>query len=195
MTAFKGSKTAENLMKAFAGESQARGRYTYYAEKAVEEGFEQIAEIFRETAYNEEMHARLYFDHLVEHLGKDMVEINGAGYPVALADTAVNLQAAAEGEHEEWTILYPGFAKVAEEEGFPEIAKTFNRISGVEEKHEIRYNKLLENVKNGKVFKKDAKVFWKCRRCGYIAESPVAPPKCPVCNHPQAYFEVFVETY
>ncbi len=195
MTAFKGSKTAENLMKAFAGESQARGRYTYYAEKAVEEGFEQIAEIFRETAYNEEMHARLYFDHLVEHLGKDMVEINGAGYPVALADTAVNLQAAAEGEHEEWTILYPGFAKVAEEEGFPEIAKTFNRISGVEEKHEIRYNKLLENVKNGKVFKKDAKVFWKCRRCGYIAESPVAPAKCPVCNYPQAYFEVFVETY
>lgn len=195
MTAFKGSKTAENLMKAFAGESQARGRYTYYAEKAVEEGFEQIAEIFRETAYNEEMHARLYFNHLVENLGKDAVEINGAGYPVALADTEANLQAAAEGEHEEWTILYPGFAKVAEEEGFPRIAKTFNRITEVEEKHEIRYNTLLDNVKNGKVFKKDSKVFWKCRRCGYIAETAVVPPKCPVCAYPQAYFEVFVENY
>lgn len=195
MTAFKGSQTAENLMKAFAGESQARGRYTYYAEKAVEEGFQQIADIFRETAYNEEMHARLYFDHLVENLGKDMVEINGAGYPVALADTEANLLAAAEGEHEEWTDIYPGFAKVAEEEGFPEVAKTFTRISGVEEKHEIRYNKLLENVRNGSVFKKDVKVFWKCRRCGFIAESPIAPPKCPVCLYPQAHFEMFVENY
>ncbi len=195
MTAFKESKTAENLMKAFAGESQARGRYTYYAEKAVEEGFQQIAEIFQETAYNEEMHARLYFNHLVENLGKDMVVINGADYPVALAATAENLQASAEGEHAEWTEIYPGFAKEAEEEGFSAIAKTFTRIADVEEKHEIRYNKLLENVKNASVFKKDAKIFWKCRRCGFIAESPVAPPKCPVCSHPQAYFEMFVENY
>ncbi|GAK60941.1 rubrerythrin [Candidatus Vecturithrix granuli] len=194
MTAFKGSKTAENLMKAFAGESQAKNRYTFYAKVAVKEGFEQIAEIFRETADNEEMHAKLYFQHLVEHLKKDVVEINAA-YPVALAGTAENLLAAAEGEHEEWTDLYPSFAKVAEDEGFPAIAKTFTRIAGVEEKHEIRYNKLYENVKNGAVFKKETKVFWKCRRCGYITESPVAPPKCPVCNHPQAYFEVFVETY
>jgi len=195
MSTFKGSKTAENLMKAFAGESQARGRYTYYAEKAVEEGFEQIAEIFRETAYNEEMHARLYFDHLVKNLGKDMVVINGADYPVALAGTADNLQAAAEGEHAEWTEIYPGFGKEAEAEGFPDVAKTFFRIADVEEKHEARYNKLLENVKNSEVFKKGGKMFWKCRRCGFILESPVAPPKCPVCAHPQAYFELFVENY
>ena len=194
MTAFKGSKTAENLMKAFAGESQAKNRYTFYAKVAVKEGFEQIAEIFRETADNEEMHAKLFFQHLVDNLKKDMVEINAA-YPVALASTEENLLAAAEGEHEEWTDLYPSFARVAEAEGFPEIAKTFTRVAGVEEKHEIRYNKLRDNVKNGKVFKKETKVFWKCRRCGYITESPVAPAKCPVCAHPQAYFEVFVETY
>jgi rubrerythrin len=195
MTAFKGSKTAGNLIKAFAGESQARGRYTYYAEKAVEQGFEQIAEIFRETAYNEEMHARLYFNHLVENLGKDAVVVDGADYPVALADTADNLQAAAEGEHAEWTDIYPGFAEVAKEEGFPKVADTFSRIASVEEKHEIRYNKLLENVKKGSVFKKDAKTLWKCRRCGFIIESAIAPPKCPVCAYPQAYYELFVENY
>lgn len=195
MTAFKGSKTAENLMKAFAGESQAKNRYTYYAEKAVDEGLEQIAEIFRETAYNEEIHARLFFNHLVENLGQDGVEINGAGYPVALGSTEMNLAAAAGGEHEEWTDLYPSFAKVAEDEGFPNVAKTFKRIAEVEEKHEIRYNKLLANVKESKVFKKDAKVFWKCRRCGYIVEAAAAPGKCPVCAYPQAFFEIFVEDY
>ena len=195
MTAFKGSKTAENLMKAFAGESQARGRYTYYAEKAEEQGFEQIADIFRETAYNEEMHARLYFDHLVKNLGNDMVVINGADYPVALGSTEDNLKAAAEGEHAEWTEIYPNFAKDAEGEGFADVAKTFTRIAGVEEKHEIRYNKLLDNVKNANVFSKDAKIQWKCRRCGYIVESAVAPAKCPVCAKPQAFFEMFVETY
>ena len=195
MTAFKGSKTAECLMKAFAGESQAKNRYTYYAEKAVEEGFQQIAEIFRETAYNEEMHARLYFNHLVENLGNDAVEINGAGYPVALASTEDNLKAAAEGEHAEWTDIYPSFAKVAEEEGFPEVATTFSGITKVEESHEIRYNKLLDNVKNASVFKKDTKILWKCRRCGFIIESAMAPPKCPVCAHPQAYYEMFVENY
>ena len=167
MTAFKGSKTAENLMKAFAGESQAKNRYTFYAKTARKEGFEQIAAIFEETAYNEEMHAKLFFRHVVDNLGKDMVEINAA-YPAALGTTAENLQAAAEGEHEEWTDLYPTFAKVAEEEGFPEIAKTFSGVAAVEEKHEIRYNKLLQNVKDHTVFKKDGKVFWKCRRCGAI---------------------------
>jgi len=194
MTAFKGSKTAENLMKAFAGESQAKNRYTFYVKVARKEGFGQIAEIFEETAYNEEMHAKLFFKHLVNNLGKDAVEIN-AMYPVALGTTEENLKAAAEGEHEEWTDLYPSFAKVAEEEGFPEVEKTFSGIAAVEEKHEIRYNKLLENVKNGTVFKKDTKVFWKCRRCGAILESPVAPGKCPVCDHPQGYFEVFIENY
>lgn len=194
MTAFKGSKTAENLMKAFAGESQAKNRYTFYAKTAKKEGFEQIADIFEETAYNEEIHAKLFFQHLVDNLGKDAVEIN-AMYPVALGTTAENLQAAAEGEHEEWTDLYPAFAKVAEDEGFPQVAKTFRGIATVEEKHEIRYKKLLETVKNGTVFKKDAKVRWICRRCGAIFESPVAPGKCPVCDHPQAYFELFVENY
>ena len=194
MTAFKGSKTAENLMKAFAGESQAKNRYTFYAKVADKEGYKQIAELFRETADNEEMHAKLYFNHLVNNLGTDVVEIN-ATYPVALGNTAQNLEAAAAGEREEWTDLYPSFAKVAEEEGFPEVAKTFMGITAVEEKHEIRYNKLLENVKNETVFKKDTKVFWKCRRCGAIFESPVAPGKCPVCDHPQGYFEVFVENY
>jgi rubrerythrin len=194
MTAFKGSKTAENLMKAFAGESQAKNRYTFYAKVADKEGYKQIAELFRETADNEEMHAKLFFNHLVKNLGTDAVEIN-ATYPVALGNTAENLKAAAAGEHEEWTDLYPSFATVAEEEGFPEVAKTFTGVTAVEEKHEIRYNKLLENVKNDKVFKKDSKVFWKCRRCGAIFESPVAPGKCPVCDHPQAYFEVFVENY
>lgn len=194
MATFKGSKTAENLMKAFAGESQAKNRYTFYAKEAVKEGFEQIAEIFRETADNEEMHAKLFFKHLVANLGQDVVEIH-ATYPVALGKTEDNLRNAAAGEHEEWAEIYPSFAKVAEEEGFPQIAKTFAAIAKVEEKHEIRYQKLLANVKNAIVFKKDGKVFWKCRRCGAIFESPVAPGKCPVCDHPQAYFEVLGENY
>jgi len=195
MTAFKGSKTAENLMKAFAGESQAKNRYTFYAKTAVKEGFQHIAEIFRETADNEEMHAKLFFKHLLGNLGKDVVEINGAGYPVALGTTAENLKSAAEGEHEEWADIYPSFAKVAEEEGFPEVAKTFSRIAEIEEKHEKRYNTLLKNVENEQVFKKEVKVFWKCRRCGFITEASAAPPKCPVCDHPQAYFEVLCENY
>lgn len=194
MANMKGTKTAENLMKAFAGESQAKNRYTFYAVVAKQEGFQQIAEIFEETAYNEEMHAKLFFDHAVAGLGKDAVEIT-ATYPVALGTTAENLQAAAEGEHEEWTDLYPTFAKVAEEEGFPEVTKTFTRVAEVEEKHEIRYNKLWESVDKDTVFKKGAKVFWKCRRCGAIYESASAPVKCPVCDHSQAYFEVFVENY
>jgi len=195
MTAFKGSKTAENLMKAFAGESQAKNRYTFYAKTAVKEGFQHIAEIFRETADNEEMHAKLFFKHLLGNLGKDVVEINGAGYPVALGTTAENLKSAAEGEHEEWADIYPSFAKVAEEEGFPEVAKTFSRIAEIEEKHEKRYNTLLKNVENEQVFKKEVKVLWKCRRCGFITEASAAPPKCPVCDHPQAYFEVLCENY
>ncbi len=195
MADLKGSKTAQELMKAFAGESQAKNRYTFYAEVAEKEGFQQIADIFRETAYNEEIHAKLYFQPLVDQLGKDVVEITAATYPVALGDTAFNLQAAAEGEHEEWTVLYPEGAKIAEEEGFSQIAKIFKRISEVEEKHENRYNTLLDNVKNGSVFGKDAKVLWKCRRCGYIAESANAPAKCPVCSFSQAYFEVFLENY
>jgi len=194
MVSLKGSKTAENLMKAFAGESQARMRYTYYAKKAQEEGFHQIADIFIETAENEKAHAKLFYDHLVKDLNFEMQEMQ-ASYPVALGNTLQNLEAAANGENEEWTILYPEFAKVAQEEGFAEIAKTFKLIALVEEKHEKRYRKLWENVKNHTVFKKDGKVFWKCRECGHIVEHLTAPEKCPVCHVGKENFEMFVENY
>lgn len=190
----KGSKTAENLLKAFAGESQARNRYTFYAKTAGGEGFRQIEEIFLETAENERMHAKLFYQHLVAELDGEMVEIS-ASYPVAFADTRQNLGYAAAGEHGEWSQLYPEFARIAEEEGFPEIAKTFKQVTLVEKRHEQRYRKLLKNVEENQVFRKDDKVFWKCRKCGHIIESPQAPAKCPVCDHRQEYFEVFLENY
>lgn len=197
MNSLKGTKTAENLLKAFAGESQARNRYTFYASVADKEGFKQIKNIFIETADNEKEHAKRFYKLLLEGLAGElpaMIEIN-AGYPVAQGTTVENLQAAAGGENEEWTELYPAFAKVAEEEGFPEVASAFKMIATVEAKHENRYKKLAENIQNGKVFKKDEKVVWKCGNCGYIHEGNGAPEKCPACIHPQAYFEVFVETY
>lgn len=191
----KGTKTAENLMKAFAGESQARTRYTYYASKARDEGFLQISEIFTETADNEKEHAKVFFQYLVEGLGNDVMQEIQACYPVALADTLSNLKSAAAGENEEWTRLYPEFANVAEQEGFPEIAASFRAIAQVEAKHEARYRKLAENVASNKVFKKDQKVLWKCRNCGFIIEATEAPQTCPSCKHPQQYFELFVENY
>ncbi|MFN3660612.1 MAG: rubrerythrin [Brevinematales bacterium] len=191
----KGTKTAENLMKAFAGESQARTRYTYYASEARNEGFMQIEAIFMETADNEKEHAKVFFNYLVEGLGNDVMQEIQASYPVALADTLSNLKSAAAGENEEWTHLYPEFAKVAEQEGFPEIAASFRAIAQVEAKHEARYRKLAENVASGKVFKKDQKVLWKCRNCGFIIEAMEAPQVCPSCKHPQGYFEIFAETY
>jgi len=197
MKSLKGTKTAENLLKAFAGESQARMRYTMYASVADKEGYKQIKNIFIETADNEKEHAKRFYNFLVEGLKDELptsIEIN-AGYPVAKGNTLENLKAAAAGENEEWTDMYPAFAKVAEEEGFPEIAAAFRFIAAVEERHEIRYKKLADNVANGKVFKKDEKVLWKCGNCGYIHEGPEAPNVCPSCIHPQAYFEVFVETY
>lgn len=196
MSEFKGSKTAENLMKAFAGESQARNRYTFYASKARNEGFQQIQAIFLETADNEKEHAKLFYKHLVKNLAPNEMQEIQASYPVALSDqTHDNLKSAAEGEKDEWTVLYPGFAKTADEEGFPEIAKTFRNVALVEEKHEARYRKLADNIKSGKVFKKDVKVYWICRNCGHIIESKEAPNKCPVCDHPQEYFQIFVESY
>jgi rubrerythrin len=196
MANLKGTKTAENLLKAFAGESQARNRYTFYASKAKAEGFLQIADIFLETAENEKEHAKLFYKHLVKHLDPNTVQEINAGYPIALSDkTLNNLESAAGGEKEEWTKLYPDFAKIADDEGFPDIARTFKSIALVEERHEARYRKLAENVKNGKVFKKDVKVFWICRNCGEVIESKDAPNKCPVCEHPQEYFQVFVENY
>lgn len=197
MKNLKGTKTAENLLKAFAGESQARTCYTFYASVADKEGFKQIKNIFTETADNEKEHAKRFYKLLLAGFEGElpaMVEIN-ATYPVALGTTLENLKAAAGGENEEWTELYPAFAKVAEEEGFPEVAGAFRMIATVEKRHEARYTKLAENIVKGEVFKKDEKLLWKCGNCGYIHEGPGAPEKCPACLHPQAYFEVFVETY
>jgi rubrerythrin len=188
---FKGSKTEKNLLAAFAGESQARNRYTFFASVAKKEGYEQIAAIFQETADNEKEHAELFFKHLKGGMG----EISAA-YPAGvIASTAENLKAAAEGEKMEWGTLYPNFADVAEQEGFSDVARTFRNVAKVEAYHERRYLKLLANVTEGKVFKKDKPIKWKCRNCGYVFEGSEAPEKCPVCNHPRSYFEVWCENY
>lgn len=194
MKSLKGTKTAENLMKAFAGESQARNRYTYYASIAKKEGYVQIQNLFLETADNEKEHAKRFFKFLNESLCGEMVEIE-AGFPVGLGDTKFNLIAAANGENEEWTDLYPKFADEADEEGFKEIAAVFRKIAEVEKHHEARYRKLAENIDNGTVFKKDNVVKWKCNNCGYIHTGEKAVELCPACAHPQGHFEVFVETY
>ena len=197
MKSLKGTKTAENLLKAFAGESQARNRYTFYASIADKEGYKQIQKIFLETADNERVHAKRFYGFLVEGLKEklpSMIEIQ-ASYPVAQATTLDNLKAAASGENEEWEILYPTFADVARQEGFPEVAAAFKLIAGVEVRHEERYNKLANNIETGQVFKRDGKVFWKCDKCGHIHEGDSAPAVCPTCLHPKAYFELFVETY
>jgi rubrerythrin len=194
MKTLKGSRTAENLMKAFAGESQARMRYTFYAKTAGKEGYKQIEELFLETAENERMHAKLFYKHLVAAMDGEMQEIQAA-YPVTFAGTEKNLEYAANGEKEEWTDLYPAFAKVADEEGFADAARTFRAVATVEKRHEARYRKLLENVRGGAVFKKREKTAWKCRVCGAVIEGAEAPDKCPVCDHPKEYFEVWVENY
>ena len=191
MKSLKGTQTEKNLLASFAGESQARNRYTFFASKAKKEGYEQIAAIFRETADNEKEHAEVFFKYLQ---GGD-VEIM-AEYPAGvIGTTAENLLAAAEGEKMEWGTLYPDFAKTAEEEGFSEIASSFREIAKVEAYHERRYRKLLENVKKKQVFKKDKVVKWKCRNCGYVHEGPEAPKVCPACKHPQSYYELWVENY
>ncbi len=193
----KGTKTAENLLKSFAGESQARNRYTYYASVADKEGYKQIRNIFIETADNEKEHAKRFYKFLLAGFEGDlpaMIEMT-ATYPVAQGDTYDNLLAAAAGEKEEWDVLYPEFAKVADEEGFPEIAKAFRYIADAEVRHETRFNKLADNIKNGEVFKKSEKVLWKCGNCGYIHEGEEAVEECPACIHSQAHFELFAETY
>ena len=174
----KGSKTEQNLRAAFSGESEARNKYTYFASVAKKEGYEQIANIFLETAENEKEHAKLHFKYL-----------NGIG------TTEENLAAAAAGENYEWTDMYENFAKVAEEEGFTEIAATFRGIGKIEKEHEERYRKLLESVQNGEVFKKGSVMIWKCRNCGHIVVGTQAPEICPVCKHPKAYFEIKAENY
>jgi rubrerythrin len=191
MATLKGTKTEQNLLKAFAGESQARNRYTYFASQARKEGYEQIAALFEETAENEKEHAKVFFKHLQ---GGD-VEIT-VTYPAGkIGTTKENLLAAAEGEKMEWGTLYPDFATTAEQEGFPEVARSFASIAKVEAAHEKRYRTLLHNVENGLVFKREKKVQWKCRNCGYIYEGPEPPKICPACQHPQSYYELFVEAY
>ncbi len=191
MGRIKGTRTEKNLLASFAGESQARNRYTYFASVARKVGFEQIAAIFLETADNEKEHAERFF----KLLEGEEVEIT-AGYPAGvIGDTAANLRAAAAGEKIEWTKLYKEAEDVAREEGFEEIAVQFKEIAEVEEQHQIRYEKLLKNVEEGTVFKKDTVVKWKCRNCGYVHEGKEAPEECPACAHPQAYYELLSENY
>ena len=178
MAELKGSKTEKNLKDAFAGESQARNKYTYFASVARKEGFEQIAAFFLETADQEKTHAKLH-----------LKALNGIG------DTLANLKAAAAGENEEWTEMYPRMAKEARAEGFDDIARLFDGIAKIEKEHQERYQALLKNLEDGKVFKKEAKVKWRCRECGFVMEGAGAPPKCPVCQHPQAFFEITPANY
>ena len=191
MKSIKGSRTEQNLLKAFAGESQARMRYDYFAKQAKKEGLEQIAAIFDETALNEREHAKRFF----KFLEGGPVEIT-ATYPAGVIGTTLeNLKSAAEGENEEWTSLYPEFAKIAEEEGYYEVSAAFKLISKVEKAHEDRYNTLYSNLNNGKVFEREGKVVWKCRNCGYLHEGTKPPLNCPACLHPQSYFEIKESNY
>jgi len=187
----KGTRTEQNLLKSFAGESQARNRYDFFANVAKKEGYEQIAAIFEETALQEKQHAKRFFS----FLEGGMLEIQ-ASYPAGkIGTTMENLKASAEGEHEEWTDLYPHFAEVAMEEGFPEIATAYKMIAKVEAEHERRYLKLLQNVSEDKVFMKEGKVWWKCLKCGYVYESVKAMENCPACLHPKAYMQVREDNY
>jgi rubrerythrin len=187
----KGSRTEKNLLAAFAGESQARNRYTYFASAARKEGFEQIANIFTETAENEKEHAKIFF----KHLEGGEVEIT-AMYPAGMIkDTCSNLEAAAAGEKLEWTSLYQDFAKIAKEEGFADVARSFEQVAKVEKFHEARYRKLIENVSGAKVFRKPGAVKWHCINCGYVSEGADAPAACPARKHPQSFFEVLAENF
>lgn len=187
----KGTQTEKNLLKAFAGESQAKNRYTFFSKKAKEEGYEQIAALFLETAMQEEQHAKQFF----KFLEGGPVEIT-ATYPAgSIGTTAENLKAAAMGEHEEWTDLYPHFAEIAEQEGFKKVATAFKLIAKVEKEHEERYKKLLERVESGKVFEREEDTEWVCRKCGHVHKGKKALKNCPVCNHPEAYFEEKAKNY
>lgn len=187
----KGTKTEKNILTAFAGESQARNRYTYYASKAKNEGYVQMSAIFEETANQEKEHAKRLF----KLLQGGVVEVQAAFPAGVIGTTAENLADAAGGENHEWTDMYPGFAKTAREEGFKEIALIFEAIAASEKQHEARYRALLANIKNGTVFKKEAPVKWFCRNCGYVHEGKEAPETCPSCDHPQAHFEVLGENW
>jgi rubrerythrin len=181
----KGTRTEQNLLKAFAGESQAKNRYEWFAEQAEKDGFQQIAALFRETASQELSHAKQF----LKFMEGGMVEIT-ASYPAGIIGTTLdNLKKAAGGEQEEWSLLYPGFAQIAEDEGFKKIASVFRIIAKIEEEHEKKFRKLIENIEQGKVFESDEEVEWECRKCGYVHKGKKALQNCPACNHPQAYFE------
>jgi len=191
MKSLKGSRTEKNLLAAFAGESQARNRYTYFASQAKKDGFEQIAAIFLETAEHEKEHAKRFF----KFLEGGEVEIT-ASYPAGtIGTTKDNLNAAADGENHEHTKLYPEFAAIAKEEGFPEVAAAFRSIAVVEKNHEARYRRLCQNIEQGTVYKREKVVRWKCRNCGYIHEGKTPPVKCPACEHPEEFFEAIEDTY
>ncbi len=191
MKSLKGTKTEKNLLTAFAGESQARNRYTYFASQAKKEGFEQISGIFTETADNEKEHAKRLF----KFLEGGEAEVAAAFPAGIIGKTVDNLKAAADGENHEHTTMYPEFAKIANEEGFAEIAAVFSAIAIAEKQHEKRYLELLENIKNGRVFKRDKPIKWRCRNCGYIHEGTEPSEKCPACAHPRAYFELLGENW
>ena len=189
----KDSQTAKNLLKAFAGESQARNRYTFAASVARKEGLEHVAAIFTETADNEKEHAKLFYKHL-DSIAPTAIEIT-ATFPAVAGDTAAQLKAAFEVENEEWTDLYPTFARIAREEGFNEIARSFEWVAKVEKEHEARFRRLHDHVVNGTVFQRGEKIYWRCRNCGHIHEGTTAPKLCPVCQHPQGHFEPVGENY
>lgn len=191
MKSLKGTQTEKNLLASFAGESQARNRYTYFASAAKKEGFEQISAFFLETAENEKEHAKVFF----KYLEGGAVEITAKFPAGTIGTTKENLKAAADGENEEWTVLYVEAAKIAHQEGFEEVAKSFEEIAKVEKEHEERYRKLLGNIEKGLVYKKAAAVKWKCRNCGYVYAGANAPDNCPACKHPQNYYEVMAENY
>jgi len=191
MASLKGTQTEKNLLKSFAGESQARNRYTYFAGVARKEGYEQVANILIETANNEKEHAKVFF----KHLEGGELEIT-ASYPAGIIkDTKTNLEASAAGEKLEWTTLYADFGKIAKDEGFSEVARSFAETAQVEKFHEARYRKLIGNIEKGEVFQKPALVKWHCSNCGYVFEGAQAPKECPACKHPQAYYELLAENY
>lgn len=197
MKRLEGTETAVNLMRAFAGESQARNRYYFAASVAEKEGYRQIRDIFIKTAENERAHAKVFYNLIAEGFqGQLPINIDiSAGYPVVSGNTLDNLNGGIEGEHEEFAVIYPAFAKVAEEEGFPEVANAFRLIAGIEKHHEERFRALYENVKNNTVFYKQQKTRWICSNCGYIHEGTDAPAVCPACKHTQSYFEVLAEAF
>lgn len=189
MKSLQGTKTAENLAKAFAGESQARNRYTFYAKTAEQEGHIYVSNVFYETANEERAHAKVFFDFLIQGLGKSHIKVD-ADYPIGFGNTEQNLQYAAEGEKEEWGTLYPGFADIAKQEGFPEVEFALRKIVDIEAVHEKRYLDLMNALKDGALYKKNTKQYWKCINCGYIMETEEAPKVCPVCKYPQGWFQI-----